>query len=583
MPTPRGDPQGSSKRPGGGLWGALWKRLGGVGQAAPRQLAATDSVSSYSREALQAMIERKRHNDFMRHREFDSLRKLRRSDGGVMSGLAVHPVPFHSSVPSGPGERATTLKKIDEIEAQMSIQWRRVKAREPVPSRVSARPAPAPDAAASGLAGALSPDTEHLSTHASPSRRAFASVLAVTLAAPDAAASAPDGEQALSTQPAASTDTMQFVPDPDPEIEEAALRFAGGDAAGAETALLALLAPGHPRSSQPETWLVLFDLYRATGQQAAYEDHAVHYAERFQRSPPQWRRLCEPRADAAVLAGMADRASTAPAAGGAPARDWSCPPVLNGLAVSELRHALVSLPQPWRLSWDSLAAFESDALPGLAQLVAQWARQPVRLQCAGIERLERILDARTACGDRGGDPLWWVLRLDWLRALRRGDEFELVAIDYCITYEVSPPAWEPPLCDVQVIRAAGESGGDTGLDALEPKVPALGASEWGALSSFGATIFTPPAAGELAGTLLGDLAADLARLDAQLQDAELFVVSCARLERIDFEAAGHLANWVSARQAEGRAIHLAEVHRLVAALMGAMGLATQARITLRRD
>jgi hypothetical protein len=34
---------------------------------------------------------------------------------------------FQSSMPSKPDDRATTLKKIDEIEAQMSMQWWKTK------------------------------------------------------------------------------------------------------------------------------------------------------------------------------------------------------------------------------------------------------------------------------------------------------------------------------------------------------------------------------------------------------------------------------------------------------------------------
>ena len=76
---------------------------------------------------LKAMIERKRRNDFVRKREFDMLRKMRRSE--VMAGQdpMARPSFFQSSMPSKPDDRATTLKKIDEIEAQMSMQWWKTK------------------------------------------------------------------------------------------------------------------------------------------------------------------------------------------------------------------------------------------------------------------------------------------------------------------------------------------------------------------------------------------------------------------------------------------------------------------------
>src|SRR6476620_8021669 len=73
------------------------------------------------------MLARTRRNDFVRKREFDMLRKMRRSE--VMAGQdpAARPSFFQSSMPSKPDDRASTLKKIDEIEAQMSMQWWKTK------------------------------------------------------------------------------------------------------------------------------------------------------------------------------------------------------------------------------------------------------------------------------------------------------------------------------------------------------------------------------------------------------------------------------------------------------------------------
>src|SRR5438128_1946329 len=87
----------------------------------------SDRESQYSKQMLKEMIERKRRNDFVRKREFDMLRKMRRSE--VMAGQdpAARPSFFQSSMPSKPDDRATTLKKIDEIEAQMSMQWWKTK------------------------------------------------------------------------------------------------------------------------------------------------------------------------------------------------------------------------------------------------------------------------------------------------------------------------------------------------------------------------------------------------------------------------------------------------------------------------
>src|SRR5687768_17530094 len=86
-----------------------------------------DRESSYSKQMLKEMIERKRRNDFVRKREFDMLRKMRRSEVLAGQDPGLRPSFFQSSMPSKPDDRATTLKKIDEIEAQMSMQWWKTK------------------------------------------------------------------------------------------------------------------------------------------------------------------------------------------------------------------------------------------------------------------------------------------------------------------------------------------------------------------------------------------------------------------------------------------------------------------------
>src|SRR4051812_351260 len=108
---------------GGGLLSKVVKFVRSPGSGWTDAEQDSGQESSYSKQMLKEMIERKRRNDFVRKREFDMLRKMRRSE--VMAGTdpAARPSFFQSSLPSRPDDRATTLKKIDEIEAQMSMQW----------------------------------------------------------------------------------------------------------------------------------------------------------------------------------------------------------------------------------------------------------------------------------------------------------------------------------------------------------------------------------------------------------------------------------------------------------------------------
>ena len=87
----------------------------------------SDRDEAVSKLHLKEMIERKRRNDFVRKREFDMLRKMRKRESIVGQDPAARPSFFQSSMPSKPDDRAKTLKKIDEIEAQMSMQWWKTK------------------------------------------------------------------------------------------------------------------------------------------------------------------------------------------------------------------------------------------------------------------------------------------------------------------------------------------------------------------------------------------------------------------------------------------------------------------------
>ena len=86
--------------------------------------------ASYAKHELKAMIERKRRNDFVRKREFDMLRKMRRSE--VMAGQdpAARPSFFQSSMPSKPrrprrrSSRRSTRSRPDVHAVVEDQAWR---------------------------------------------------------------------------------------------------------------------------------------------------------------------------------------------------------------------------------------------------------------------------------------------------------------------------------------------------------------------------------------------------------------------------------------------------------------------------
>jgi anti-anti-sigma regulatory factor len=140
-----------------------------------------------------------------------------------------------------------------------------------------------------------------------------------------------------------------------------------------------------------------------------------------------------------------------------------------------------------------------------------------------------------------------------LRTLHAQDAFEMVALDYCVTYEDVPPPWQDAKCTLE-----------TGS-----------AQQAGAASADDANV-------ALRGQVTGDSTQALAALDGQTRgQGENIVVNCQALLRVDFAAAGSLLNWVAARQGEGCKVQFRDVHRLVAAFFNVIGINEHAQVVPR--
>jgi ABC-type transporter Mla MlaB component len=164
--------------------------------------------------------------------------------------------------------------------------------------------------------------------------------------------------------------------------------------------------------------------------------------------------------------------------------------------------------------------------------------------------------------------------------MHMADDFDLVALDFCITYEVSPPGWTPAKCAVALLDATASAfmSASSSLFAEADLGPSSLGSESMSLSpehGDGA-----PSA-ELAGVLGTNAEEALATLDPT--SAQTIQIDCSRLVRIDFAAAGALLNWTIERHAQGRAVVFLGLHRLIALFLGVVGVTGHATVAVRRD
>ncbi|HBH37471.1 MAG TPA: hypothetical protein DDX06_03700, partial [Curvibacter sp.] len=91
----------------------------------------------------------------------------------------------------------------------------------------------------------------------------------------------------------------------------------------------------------------------------------------------------------------------------------------------------------------------------------------------------------------------------------------------------------------------------------------------------------PPAVVELYGEIIGDAAEVLAKLEKGMEGSTRMVVSCARLIRVDFSAAGSILNWVAEQQGQGCQVQFRDVNRMVAAFFNVIGISEHARVVPR--
>ncbi|KAF1048966.1 STAS domain-containing protein [Xylophilus sp.] len=354
----------------------------------------------------------------------------------------------------------------------------------------------------------------------------------------------------------------------DPEFEDAAIFFANGDFRSAEASLLAV-CDQRQGDGQAEAWLVLFDLYRAAGWQESFENAALDYAARFDRSAPLWFSLPD------LLGEAPEPGASAPPAG----FGWVAPPLLTGQAAAAL-DAAPTAGGPVQLNWEALAAIDPAALAPLVRVFVRWLDTPgLDLRFQGAARLESLLRDRTLSHDRSVDAGWWRLRLELLRLLAQPEAFDLAALDYCITYEVSPPPWQPPRCRFQ-------QSDHLALDGVSTLPADFVPSGTGDIDLLGAPAAQTGPAGPvpaLSGHLVGDAGAALAPVDAALAPHGGWRVDCGRLARVDFTAAGTILNWAAAHEAEGRRLQFAQVQRLVAVFFNVIGINEHALIQVRKD
>jgi len=324
-----------------------------------------------------------------------------------------------------------------------------------------------------------------------------------------------------------------------PVLEEAAILYANGQDAPA----VSVLADALRNDKTTETWLMLLELYQSMGLRAEFEQLAIDYAVQFETSAPGWVDMQSRRP---LTTKPAPVARAAVVFGGK--LDARIVPQLEELRTLARRNPVL------HLDFDKVTSIDSVGADLILRVLAAFQKSKHEVSISGAGVLAQRLQDAIAVGRRDEPNTVWMLLLEIYRILGRQAAFEETSIDYCVTYEVSPPSWEPAspkytIEDAEAAPTPSDTDGATDDDEV-----------------------LPPDAIALSGEVLGKAEADMQRLTEFAGTHNRIIIDCSRLVRVDFTAAGLLLNWAVGMRGVRKHIEFVRVGHLVGALFAVMGL-----------
>lgn len=305
----------------------------------------------------------------------------------------------------------------------------------------------------------------------------------------------------------------------DSSAGEAAILYASAQISQVETMLRGMLA-----ENSIEAWHMLFDLYRLNRRQAEFDRLGLDYAMRFESSPPAWQ--------AGAEGSKAKKKETA--------RPLVVPSIVEDNIGEKLDNFLFSLEKnaTLQLDFSKVAEVTPEGAQHIANMLAASHKRKFKFQVSGAGGMVDMLRSRMHANP--DIQSYWLMLMALYQLLGKQTEFEDMALDFAMTFELSPPSWETS------VQAAQE------VAAPEPEMPG---------NAF---------------VLSGEIGeASHAQIDALLKYAQEHaevVIDCSGLVRMEY---GYVGTWIGHLMqmlGNGRTVTLQGQNSLVNALFVTMGI-----------
>lgn len=344
------------------------------------------------------------------------------------------------------------------------------------------------------------------------------------------------------------------------QLEEAAILYSNRQyQPTVETLNACLVDTELSQQHQLLAWLMLFDLMQVMGERDQFDSLAIRYASLTESSPPTW-------SDALRVPdrGKSDRRSSPSHIFALRELDGSF-----GKFVEQLTRAAGN-GRECSIDFSSVRELDGEAAAEVSRLINEFVQLNSPLGLTGVEAFLDLTMTHIEVGRADDSEAFWQLSLLLLRLMGEQTRFEDLSIDYCVTFEVSPPPWEP-------------------LPSLFPMTDDLE-------SSFGAADNKSPEGSDqqprqvevtnnrlvLRNDLTGRIEGERQAMRKLAESNSVVKVDCRLLRLMDFSAAGEMLNELAAIMGRGRKVQFIEPNFLVYALMLVMGIHELAEIRRRK-
>ena len=435
-----------------------------------------------------------------------------------------------------PANAKATVDKIDQIEAEM-MELDFTKSSSPAP-----KAPPPPAAAEKPAAPAGKPQIEH---GFNPGAKPASARPGAPAAAPPAAKAPPPPPKnpAPAPQGVASVMMMEVQQSPfeaAPVLEEAAILYANHQDDAALAALEdAIKDNSIPVGAARQAWLLLFDLYENLGKREAFETAALKFTVRFETSPPAFNDRSKVKDPALMTGGGQYFAFTGHLDNNA------------GKQFEQLKRAAAK-DSILRIEFGKIDTIAGEGADMLIAFLKEYKKTGNDLVFSNADHLIKLLNGVIETGRKEDPESLWMLLLEMYQLQYMQTAFEETALNYCITYEVSPPSWVEP-------KKAPTN--------TPPPAPTI--------------MQVPQDAFYLKGEIEGSADELIKAANAYGADKSLVVIDVFDVKRMDFIAGGNFLNLVASLQGQGKRVEIRNPSPLINALLVIMGFTPLAMITKR--